>query len=235
MNIALILSGGTGQRLVADTPKQYHLLLGKPVIVYTMEQFQRRDDIRYLFVTATHEWKEQILRWKDDYHLTKLCAVAPAGRDRQLSICSGLLAAKPFMTGIRDNVIIQDAVRPLTSPALITRLLAGLQEAPSVMPVLPVTDTTYTSQDGQWADGLLERSALYGGQAPEAFHYHPYLHLYEETPPEELSAMSGSCQLPYKAGWNVKMVPGEQENIKITYPLDLKVCEMLLREREGIS
>lgn len=100
------------------------------------------------------------------------------------------------------------------------------------MPALPVTDTAYTSRDGQWVDGLLDRAVLYTGQAPEAFHYRPYLKLYRETSPEELSSMSGSCQLPYSRGWAVKMIPGDPDNLKITYPADLETCEKRLLERE---
>ena len=80
---------------------------------------------------------------------------------------------------------------------------------------------------------MLDRRTLFAGQAPEAFHFQPYLRLYQETPAEILSAMSGSCQLPYSRGWKVKMVRGDPENIKITYPADLKACERRLLEREG--
>ncbi len=236
MNIAVVLSGGTGTRFGMDIPKQYQIIAGKPVIVHTLEQLQRCEAVDGVLVTASPNWETQILQWKNEFSLTKLLTVAAAGEDRQLSIRSGLLAAEMFMDNNETSgIIIQDAVRPLASVELLNRLTAGLKEAPCVMPVLPVTDTTYTSADGQWVNGLLERSALYGGQAPEAFRYQPYLKLYQETSSKELSAMSGSCQLPYKAGWKVKMVPGERENIKITYPIDLKICEILLQKKGRIS
>lgn len=230
-NLALVLSGGTGTRLGAGVPKQYQTLAGKPVLVHTLERLQRCGAVDGVAVAAGRQWRDAIFKWKEAYSLTKIAAVVPAGADRQLSIKNGLRAMRDHMdTDPRSGVVIQDAVRPLTSVELLTRLVENLQEAPCVMPVLPVTDTTYTSRDGQWADGLLERSTLYGGQAPEAFHYWPYLTLYEETPEEELSAMSGSSQLPCRAGWRVKMIPGERTNIKITYAADLKICELLLEE-----
>lgn len=232
MNVAVVLSGGTGTRMGAGIPKQYQTLAGKPALVHTLEQMQRCNAVEGVLVTADPVWKTQIFQWKETFSLTKLLAVAPAGLNRQLSIRNGLLAAEPFMDSSElSGVIIQDAVRPLTSAELLARLIEELKDAPCVMPVLPVTDTTYTSRDGQWVDGLLERSALFGGQAPEAFRYWPYLRLYRDTPDETLCAMSGSCQLPYRQGWKVKMIPGESGNIKITYPQDLKICEMLLREK----
>jgi len=167
MNIAAVLSGGTGTRMGADIPKQYQEAAGKPVIVHTLEQMQRCSTVDGVVVTASPAWEEQILQWKKEFALTKLLAIVPAGADRQLSIRSGLLAAEPFMEKDKmSGVIIQDAVRPLASVELLTRLVAELKDAPCVMPALPVTDTTYTSHDGQWVDGLLERSLLYGGQAP---------------------------------------------------------------------
>lgn len=233
-NIALVLSGGTGSRMGSGVPKQYQAITGKPVIVHTLERLENCRAVDGVIVAAGPQWADSILEWKEQFSLTKLLTVAPAGADRQLSIRSGLLAAEAWMDDDpKSGVIIQDAVRPLTSPALLAALIENLREAPAVMPALPVTDTTYTSGDGKWVDGLLERSALYGGQAPESFRYWPYLALYRDTPEETLCAMSGSCQLPYRAGWRVKMIPGERENIKITYAADLRICELLLREREA--
>lgn len=234
--VAVVLSGGTGARMGLELPKQYIKLAGKPIIVYTLEQMERCEAVDGVVVTATPEWKEEILRWKEKFALNKLLSVAPAGADRQLSIRNGLMAAERFMDrDERSGVIIQDAARPLTSVELLSRLVEKLREAPAVMPALPITDTTYTSGDGQWVDGLLDRSTLFAGQAPEAFRFWPYLALYRDAPKETLSSMSGSCQLPYSRGWQVKIIPGEPGNLKITYAEDLKTCEKLLAERgEGV-
>ncbi len=235
-NVAVVLSGGTGTRMRADVPKQYIELAGRPILVHTLEQLQRCGAVDGVVVTASPEWEAAILQWKDEFSLSKLLVIAPAGENRQLSIRSGLTEAERFVDkGEQAGVIIQDAVRPLTSAELLERLIRELEDAPAVMPVLPITDTTYTSRDGQWVDGLLDRSSLFAGQAPEAFRYWPYRALYRDASVETLSTMSGSCQLPYCVGWKVKMIPGELGNIKITYQEDLKICERSLREREKLS
>jgi len=235
-NIAVVLSGGIGTRLGGTLPKQYIELAGKPVLVHTLEQFQRCQEIDCVIVVASPIWERQIFQWKENFHLSKLVAVAVAGENRQQSIRNGLLAAQSFADqNDETGVIIQDAVRPLASVKLLTRLIQGLQEAPGVLPALPVTDTTYTSQDGQWVGGLLDRSTLFSGQAPEAFRYWPYLKLYQDTSEEVFNAMSGSCQLPYRADWKIKLISGERENVKITYTSDLALCEKRLRERNHIS
>lgn len=231
-SIAVVLSGGSGTRMGGELPKQYIELAGKPVIVHTLEQLERCGVVEGVIVAAAPEWTTEILRWKEAFSLSKLLAVAPAGADRQRSIRNGLLAAEGFMDEDElSGVIIQDAARPLTSVGLLTRLVEELKEAPAVMPALPITDTTYTSQDGRWVDGLLDRSTLFAGQAPEGFRFWPYLELYRDTPVETLCSMSGSCQLPYSRSWRVKIIPGEQGNLKITYAEDLNTCEKRLLER----
>lgn len=231
MNLAVILSGGAGMRMGADIPKQYMELLGKPVLVHTAEQFQRCGLVEHIVIVAAREWEDRIWAWKERFGLSKLCALAPAGENRQRSILSGLLAARDLFESQGDGVIIQDAARPLTGDALIESLLEGLKEAPAILPALPVTDTVYTSADGGRVDGLLDRSKLYARQAPEAFSYKRYLELYLSAAAEELDNTSGSCQLPYQVGWDVKIIPGERDNIKVTYPEDIELCEKILKER----
>lgn len=232
MNGAVILSGGVGSRFGPGIPKQYRELAGKPVIVRTMEQLQHCPAVEHIIAVTEEDWREPVLRWAEEFGVTKLQGMAPAGRDRQHSILNGLLALEGLLTGPEDGVVIQDGARPLTGLPLLERLLRGLEEAPAVLPVLPVTDTVYHSADGQSVDGLPERSALYAGQAPEAFRFREYLALYRNTPAEALSGLSGSCQLPYQAGWKVKLVEGEAENRKLTYPIDWTICQLILKERE---
>ena len=232
MNGAVILSGGAGSRFGAGAPKQYRELAGRPVIVRTMEALQRCPAVEHIVVVAETEWREPVLGWAERFGVTKLRKLAPAGKDRQHSILNGLLALEGLLTGPEDGVVIQDAARPLTSQELLARLLLGLHDAPAVLPVVPVTDTVYTSGDGQWVNGIPDRAALYAGQAPEAFRFGDYLSLYRNTPAERLSALSGSCQLPCQAGWKVKMIEGEAENRKLTYPMDWTICQLILKERE---
>ncbi len=233
MNIAIVLSGGAGSRFGGQVPKQYLEMAGKPVAVYTLEQFQRCERVEHILVVAEQCWEKELLLWRGRYGLDKLREIAPAGLDRQHSILNGLLAAEKYAAEEDTGVIIQDAARPLTSPALIDRLIAGLAKAPAVLPVIPVTDTVYYTANGQQVDGIPDRETLRAGQAPEAFRFWAYWELYKNTPPEKRGAMSGSCQLPYSAGWRVKLVPGERENIKLTYQADWKLCELILKERQG--
>ena len=215
-------------RMGADIPKQYMELLGKPVLVHTAEQFQRCGLVEHIVIVAAREWEDRIWAWKERFGLSKLCALAPAGENRQRSILSGLLAARDLFESQGDGVIIQDAARPLTGDALIESLLEGLKEAPAVLPALPVTDTVYTSADGGRVDGLLDRSKLYAGQAPETFRLGKYYEANKRLFPDKIRDIHGSTEPAVLAGLDVVMIPGDERNIKITTRTDFEhACERL--------
>ena len=96
------------------------------------------------------------------------------------------------------------------------------------MPVIPVKDTTYYSEDGKHIHSLLDRSCLFAGQAPEAFLFGKYLAAHEDMSPEELSKIAGSTELAYKAGMNCVMTEGDPMNFKITTPDDLHLFESII-------
>lgn len=85
MNVALVLSGGTGTRLGRDIPKQYWTIAGKPVIVHTLEQFEAFEAVAGVIVVEAPDWAGRILEWKEAYGLSRLWDIAPAGADRQQS------------------------------------------------------------------------------------------------------------------------------------------------------
>ena len=78
-NVALVLSGGTGDRMGGGTPKQYRTVAGKPVLVHTLERLERCSAIDGVFVIASPQWTDRILEWKEAFGLEKLLGAAPAG------------------------------------------------------------------------------------------------------------------------------------------------------------
>ena len=120
-----------------------------------------------------------------------------------------------------DVVIIHDAARPLVSDVLINRCLDGCKEADGIMPVIPVKDTTYLSEDGKHIQSLLNRSHLWAGQAPEAFRFGKYIKVHDEMLREDLLKINGSTEIAFKVGLDCQMVEGDPMNFKITTPEDL--------------
>lgn len=223
MNYAIILSGGIGTRMqMGDFPKQYLEVEKKPILLYTLEQFQKSSAVEKIVIVAADAWREKIRGWMEEDGITKFLAFADAGDTRQESIHNGITVCMEGSVSENDGVIIHDGVRPLVSEQLIGDCLAALADHEGCMPVLPMKDTIYQSSDGTKIDHLLERSTLFAGQAPEAFRLHPYAKINREASKEELSLTRGTSEIAYRHGMDVAMIPGDERNFKITTRSDLE-------------
>lgn len=231
MNIALILSGGTGTRLGADAPKQYIEIGGKPIISYCIETLSSHHRIDALHVVAEPVWQEQIKNWlKVSDNGKKFRGFSKPGSTRQLSILNGLRDIRKYAVD-SDCALIHDAARPLLSCRQITDCLDGIRGHDGVIPVLPMKDTVYESRDGKSVGSLLERNRIYAGQAPEAFQLGKYLEANESLLPEKILKINGSTEPAVLAGLDVAMIPGDEENFKITTRADLKKFEGIVGMR----
>lgn len=165
MNYAIILSGGIGTRMqMGDFPKQYLEVEKKPILLYTLEQFQKSSAVEKIVIVAADAWREKIRGWMEEDGITKFLAFADAGDTRQESIHNGLTVCMEDSVSENDGVIIHDGVRPLVSEQLIGDCLAALADHEGCMPVLPMKDTIYQSSDGTKIDHLLQRQAADSSQ-----------------------------------------------------------------------
>lgn len=229
MNYLIFLAGGIGSRMKSlDCPKQYLLVDEKPIFLYSLEIFEKSGDINGIIIVAHKEWREFISKWIKKADIKKFITFADAGEARQSSIYNGLKLLKKLAKQ-EDNVIIHDAARPLVSGKLIHNCLRQLDKYDGVMPVLPAKDTFYQSADGKNIGGLLPREHLFAGQAPESFKMVPYILIHEEKTDDEINKMTGSTEIAYKAGLTIKMIPGEEQNFKITTEEDIRLFKMYLQ------
>lgn len=232
MNYALILSGGIGSRMNnKDIPKQYIKVHDKPIIIYTLEQFEKSNEIDKIVIVAAKAWKTYIQDECQSYGISKLLDIAINGETRQESIYSGLKKCMEYSDSMKDKVIIHDAVRPLVSQDMITECLKSVDIYEGCMPVLPLTDTIYFSDNGQDITDLTDRSKLYSGQAPESFDLHKYYEVNATTSKEELSKIRGTTELAFKKGLKIKLIAGDDNNFKITTRSDLARFEMIVKDR----
>jgi 2-C-methyl-D-erythritol 4-phosphate cytidylyltransferase len=221
MKYAVVLSGGTGSRLGLDIPKQYYEVAGRPVVSYVLGTLLAYRELAGMVVVADEAWKNLIRAELADYP-GKLGFAEP-GANRQLSIYHALLALREQM-GIADEdvVLIQDAARPNTSLLQISKCFEETEEHDGVVPVLPMKDTVYLSENGKTVTSLLKRSSVFAGQAPEAFRYGAYLKANEALMPEQILTINGSTEPAVLAGMDIAMIPGDEHNYKITTQADLE-------------
>ena len=233
MNYAIILSGGTGTRLGLDIPKQYYEVNNKPIIGYVVDTLKACGAVDGIIIVAEHKWRSFIV--EKAMPVSKFLGFAEPGENRQLSIYNGLLFLRDYLEHAKCEktiarqratedvlVLIQDAARPCTSLELILRCFAISHNEDGAMPVLPMKDTVYLSRTGERVDELLKRQEIFAGQAPEVFRFQKYLKANEALLPDRIMSINGSSEPAVLAGMNIKMVPGDENNYKITTEADLK-------------
>lgn len=218
MNIAILLSGGTGNRLRSDLPKQYITVAGRMIVSHCLEKLCRHPMIDAVQVVAAEMWRHDIIR--ECTFSEKLRGFSVPGENRQLSILSGLRDVSLFASS-EDIVLVHDAARPLVSDRMISACLTEIEGHDGVMPILPMTDTLYYSTDGKRVEKLLDRGSIFAGQAPESFLFGKYLAANERLLPDEILSVNGSTEPAILAGMDVVMIPGDKANFKITTQEDL--------------
>lgn len=216
MNIALILSGGTGSRVGAEIPKQYLKVGGRAIISYCLETFESSQSISAIQIVADEHWHEMIRRSS----LRKLKGFSEPGKTRQLSILNGLEDIRSY-AGKDDLVIIHDAARPLVSFNQIDSVIEAAKEHDGAIPVLPMKDTVYLSGQSRRITALLDREHVVAGQAPESFKLEPYYMANRKLLPDKIAKINGSTEPAVLAGLDIVTIQGDEKNFKITSKNDL--------------
>lgn len=232
MNIAIVLAGGTGTRMNLDIPKQYVKIDNRMIIEYCLETIFTEEMLDGIMVVAQEEWRnniEQAINTSDwgKKHINKFIGFSMPGENRQLSIYNGLKRLENMNDKITDMdrniVLIHDAARPMLTHTLIKECIKPFEDksVEGVLPVLPMKDTIYLSEDGKYVSGLLDRSQLFAGQAPEAFLFDKYLEANEKLLPDRIKTVNGSTEPAILAGMKINTIKGDENNFKITTQADL--------------
>lgn len=219
--VALFLSGGIGSRIGGELPKQYITVGKKPVFLYSLSVIMQCPGIAGVQVVADPEWEGEIRRAVGAFD-KKLLDFSVPGATRQLSILNGLYDISSRTEDERDTfVIIHDAARPNLTAELLGELMGACEGHDGALPVLPMKDTIYVSRDRRSVSGLLDRSTLFAGQAPEAYVLDKYLRANEALLPKDILGINGACEPAVMAGMDIALISGDENNYKITTPEDL--------------
>jgi 2-C-methyl-D-erythritol 4-phosphate cytidylyltransferase len=218
----IILGGGAGKRFKQDIPKQFLPLVEKPMIVHTVEAFQKSPSIDAIIVAVPAGWEKRCADDLKPYGLTKMQGIITGGETRQLSCWQSLqyLADDP-----PDIVVIHDAARPLVTGAMID---AAVREGVEGMTFgLLAVETIVECRDGEIMR-VLPREELYQIQTPQAFPFHVLWDAHNRALEAGITDASDDAGLVLRAGNQVTVLKGDPRNIKITGPVDLKLAQHLL-------
>lgn len=221
-NWGIILAAGLGVRM--GSPKAFLPILGKPMLLYSLQAFQQSDRIDGIGVVARKEDLETVRNLAAANGITKLGFAVAGGKERQDSVREGLQA---LPSGV-EIVAIHDAARPLLTVQLIGSLIDKAAEHGAAIAAIPMKDTVKVASEGRVL-GTLKRSLLWCAQTPQVFRLDLFKQALEKSYAENFYG-TDCASMVEAAGFEVHFVEGPQQNLKVTTPSDVLMAEALLGE-----
>ena len=231
MNIALLTAAGRGTRMNQDIPKQFLHVDNKPIIVYTMEAFQRHPSIDAIIVVTLDSWKDVLLAYARQFNITKLKWIVSGGETGQESIYNGLMKLKEECSG-DDTVLIHDGNRPLVNNEIISDSLSVHKKFGNAVAVVPCVEVVFESEDKEKSIQTLDRDKLFRTQTPHTYTLKDIIKCHEEAKKKGISSTVASPVLLKELGKESYFSKGSEENFKITTLDDLKIFKALLATKQ---
>lgn len=230
MNIALLTAGGTGNRMGQDIPKQFMPIDNKPVIIYTMESFQRHPDIDAICVICLKGWEVVLQSYANQYNITKLKWIFEGGKTNQESILNGLKGLKEAECNDEDIVLVHDGVRPLVSKDIITNNIEICRKYGYAVTGLLCKEAIMEKVDNVVEAIEIPRERLVRTQTPHTYKLGILLSAHKKANEMRVVNTVASCTLMAAIGVKDQhLVEGSEMNgLKLTRPQDVELFKALL-------
>lgn len=223
-NYAIIVAGGNGTRMVDGTPKQFMSLAGLPMLMHTIRKFHRsRTQPAILVVLPAHHqatWRGLCERTGFDIpHAT-----CDGGASRFQSVKNGLRWIKARENNL-NSIAVHDAARPLVSPALIDAVFDATAENEAAVPAVRCVDSVRLLDSRTGTSRAIPRDEVFLVQTPQAFRAQTLLDAYDT---HEQASFTDDASVVEAKKIPIKIIDGEYDNFKITFPKDLQIAESIL-------
>ncbi len=233
MNIALIFAGGTGQRMNSkSTPKQFLKLHSKPIIVYTIEQFNDHPEIDGIVVACLASHINYMEQLKKQFSLDKIKAIVPGGATGQESIYNGLAAIEEHFPA-DSTVLVHDGVRPLIDDETISACIECVEKHGNAITVVSAQETVVADCKEGMVGEILNRSRCQMARAPQCFKLNELIGCHRKAREENRDDFIDSASIMQNYGYELYTVEGKRENIKITTPMDFYIFRAIIDVREN--
>lgn len=226
---AIVLAAGQGRRMGTETQKQYLEILGKPVLWYSLEAFQKSeiiDDIIIVVGKGQEEYcKKEIV---EKYQIQKVKKIVSGGAERYHSVWNGLKELQES-----GYVFIHDGARPFVDEEMIKRAYENVLQYKACVVGMPVKDTIKIADSSRFAQETPDRNRVWSVQTPQVFEATIIKNAYEILLKQGDDSVTDDAMVVEKIlGKKVKLVQGSYENIKITTPEDLDIARVLAEKRK---
>ena len=229
MITAMILAGGVGSRVGADRPKQFVEIFGKPVVVYTIEIFQKNSNIDAIEVVCHKEWKEYLINMIEQYNLDKVKWVTDGGETFQDSVMNGINNLKDKIKS-DDYVLIQYGAAPFTSDKIVNDVIRVMQDKGSAVTATPCYQLLGSNDENATSKTWVDRDKYIQIACPYGFKYSYLLDIYKRAEERGLleTIEPQTTSLMYALGDTLYQAYGDQTNIKITTREDLELFKRII-------
>lgn len=227
MNIGMIIAGGIGARTNQDIPKQFIHVNDKPVIIYTLEAFQKHPNIDAIEVVCLEGWREIVDAYAKQFGITKLENIVIGGVTGQDSIRNGLYDIVQRYHNDEDIVVIHDAIRPMVSAEVISDNIRVCKEKGNATAVVPCTSVMLKTIDSVASNEQIPRENLKITQTPQSYYINELIEVHKKAVEKDLLPSISSCALYVEMGKKVYLSKGSEKNIKITTSEDIEIFSAL--------
>lgn len=227
MNVALLTAAGQGSRMGQEVPKQFLHIHDKPIIVYTLERFQRNPQIDAIILVTLPHWIDFVWSYAKQFQITKLQWVVPGGASGQESIYNGLCVLKEQCS--EDVVVmIHDGNRPMVDNDIISDSFSVYKRFGSAVAAIPCTEAVFKSEDGFESRETIPREMLFRTQTPHTYDLRKALWAYEQVREKGITNSTAICTVMNTLGEVIHFSRGSEKNIKLTTLDDIDIFKALL-------
>ena len=236
MNIAVIIAGGVGSRMGQDIPKQFINVYDKPIIIYTLEGFQKHPLIDAIEVVCIDGWHDVLWAYAKQHGITKLKWVISGGKTGQESIRNGVYN----LEGIAhedDTVIIHDGIRPLVEENVLSDVIVKCQQYGNAVTSLPYNEQIFVIDDEYSTTKYIPRETLRRVSTPQAYKFGILDKRYHEAFEKEIGIYGSSYTntMMVELGERLYFAAGSDKNIKLTTKDDLEMFKGYLKSKRKLE
>ncbi len=225
------MAGGSGSRTEQDVPKQFMNVYDKPIIIYTLEAFQRHPDIDTIIVACLDGWQTILEAYAKEAGITKLQHIVRGGANGQESARKALEALQGICKE-DDIVIIHDAVRPMVSAEIISDCIVKCRQYGSGLAAVRCQETIVRTEDGEKGDSYVKRKGIMRVQTPQAYLYGKARRVHEKAHEQGVYDAVYTNILMLDMGETLYFSKGSEKNLKITTMEDVEIFKALYRVKK---
>ncbi len=234
---ALIFAGGVGRRMNANgTPKQFLSVYGKPIIIHTLNHFQKHQKVDDIVLVCVESHLDYMLELAEEHKITKIIKVTAGGNTGQESISIGLETLQKLGAAHDDIVLIHDGVRPLITSQLITENIQTVKKFGTAISATLATETfCLVDPKDSSVETILPRERCMLAKAPQSFRFGDIYAAHQWAKDNIVTDAIDSADLMKRFGKELHFVPCSSKNIKITRPIDFYILKGIMDANESMQ